>query len=204
MDLLALAMKYASWGWSVFPVAGKRPLASWKRWQTERATPDELRAMFADPRVTGIAIALGSVSGGLAVRDFDTNESYYAWCEANLEASHRLPTVRTARGWHVYCRLEAEAFVDFGDGELRGTSGHYVLAAGSLHPDGGRYRWVGEPTGVLPLVDVGIFGGVIARAQVTRRPARRASRASDLFNVESYRTTRTLGNARFAATLSEL
>ncbi len=67
-----------------------------------------------------------------------------------------LPTVQTARGFHVYGQLDEEAFADLGNGELRADSGHYVLLPPSVHPGGQVYSWVhplprdGAPFRLLP------------------------------------------------------
>jgi hypothetical protein len=82
------------------------------------------------------------VRGGLAVRDFDVAGAYSAWAAANPDDAARLPTVQTARGFHVYGRLEEETFDDLGDSELRADSGHYVLLPPSVHPSGHTYTWV--------------------------------------------------------------
>ena len=64
-----------------------------------------------------------------------------------------LPTVKTARGWHVYfCGLEG--FYDLGNGEYRGDSGHYCLLPPSRHPSGITYEWILPlPDGELPSID---------------------------------------------------
>ena len=63
--------------------------------------PDEttLRKLFARSDITGLGVVLGSVSGGLAVRDFDTVAPYYGWSASNPDDATRLPTVRTAQGF---------------------------------------------------------------------------------------------------------
>ena len=112
--------------------------------------------MFAQRGITGVAVILGAVSGFLAVRDFDCVESYEAWAAAHAALASRLPTVRTARGFHVYFRITEEAFQSFGgaSGELRGDSKHIVVLPPSLHPDGPIYNWVVPlPDGELPVVD---------------------------------------------------
>jgi hypothetical protein len=140
--LLADALHYSASGWSIIPTRGKKPAGPWKRYQKERPGPETVLDLFARPRVTGVAVILGRVSGGLAVRDFDLAEAYHTWARANPDDAATLPTVRTARGFHVYGRLAEEAFADFGDGELRADSGHYALLPPSRHPDGPTYTWV--------------------------------------------------------------
>jgi hypothetical protein len=125
----------------VIPTAAKKARGRWKCYQA--APPDEptLRRLFGRPGVTGLAVLLGSASGGLACRDFDRLLSYQSWAAAHPELAAALPTVATARGRHVYFR-GPEGFADLGDGEYRGTPGHYCLLPPSAHPDGPVYTWL--------------------------------------------------------------
>ena len=116
------ALAYARRGWSIIPVLGKKAAGLWKPFQ-KRAAEATLRKMFAKKGVTGLAVITGKVSGGLAVRDFDDADAYDAWANANPEDAASSPTVRTARGYHVYGTLDAEQVIDFGDGERRADRG---------------------------------------------------------------------------------
>jgi hypothetical protein len=140
--LLCYAMGYASRGWSIIPVKGKHPATRWKPFQQERASAGVLRKLFANEGVTGIAVVTGKVSGGLAVRDFDKADAYLAWAAEYPNDASVLPTVQTARGFHVYGRLNEETFADLGDGEIRADTGHYVILPPSRHPDGSVYAWL--------------------------------------------------------------
>ena len=117
------ALIYRYWGFSVFPVGReKKPLVSWKPYQRRRPHDCVLGTLFGNAKVTGLAVVLGEISQGLAVRDFDTVESYLDWEKAHPELAKRLPTVRTRRGFHVFCRLTKPSFAKWDDGELRGNS----------------------------------------------------------------------------------
>jgi hypothetical protein len=152
-ELLRAAVAYAARGWSIIPVNGKRAgCRRWKPYQMRPAEERTLRGMFAPSKITGLAAITGRVSGGLAVRDFDRAESYIRWAQANPGEASRLPTVQTARGYHVYGRLDSECYATYGDGELRADSGHYVLLPPSLHPDGTVYEWRVPVNGELPLL----------------------------------------------------
>lgn len=151
--LLNAAREYRALGWSVIPVAGKSPLGSWKRYQSAHAGEETLEQMFSAQNVTGLAVILGAISGGLAVRDFDKASSYCAWADSHPTEAESLPTVETARGFHVYGRLDNEQFYNFGDGELRADSRHYVVLPPSIHPDGATYRWLNPlRAGELPIL----------------------------------------------------
>jgi len=100
-----------------------------------------------------VAVILGAASGGLACRDFDDVLAYQSWAAKNPYLARILPTVRTARGYHVYF-LAPQGFKDLGDGEYRATNGHFCLLPPSRHPDGAIYNWiVALPHGALPDVD---------------------------------------------------
>ena len=158
---LDAALEYARRGWSIIPIrhkpgtSGKQPAVSWRTYQTRPPTESELRRWFGDGRLPdGLAVILGEVSAGLVCRDFDTVDGYQRWAAAHPDLARSLPTVETARGRHVYLRSAWRGFIDLGDGELRGDSGHYCLLPPSVHPTGFRYRWaVPWPDGVLAPID---------------------------------------------------
>ncbi len=156
-SLLDAALDYARRGWSILPIrrGTKHPaVRSWKRYQTERATEDELRRWFTWPDVGGLAVSLGAVSGGLIARDFDQLDAYEGWAAAHPDLAATLPTVETARGRHVYICSTWSGFAKLADGELIGTPGHYCLLPPSIHPTGAHYRWaVPWPDGGVPSVD---------------------------------------------------
>lgn len=142
--LLGAALDYAGRGWSIIPIGkGKRPtLRTWKPYQSARADEATIRAWFAKPRVRGVAVVLGAVSGGLACRDFDEAESYQRWEAEHPDEAKALPTARTARGFHVYFRHPGEVppTRKLPDGELRGEGG-YVIVPPSVHDTGAVYAW---------------------------------------------------------------
>jgi hypothetical protein len=151
--LLDAALFYAARGWSIVPVIGKRAAGLWQPFQERRPDEPALRRMFSRPKITGLAVITGLVSGGLAVRDFDDAGAYQAWARTHPEDAGRLPTVRTSRGYHLYARLDAEQYRTLPDGELRADSKHYVVLPPSLHPDGTIYAWtVPLPEGELPVL----------------------------------------------------
>jgi hypothetical protein len=109
--------------------------------------------MFARSGVTGLAVVLGSASGGLACRDWDDAGAYHRWADDHPGLAATLPTVQTPRGFHVYF-AGPEGYHELGDGEYRADAGHYCLLPPSLHPDGMLYRWlIPLPEGALPFLD---------------------------------------------------
>ncbi len=159
---LKAALEYHDRGWSVVPVkpGTKRPACRWLDFQHNRASEEQLRSWF-DPaqgkHFEDIAVVLGDISGRLAVRDFDEAGAYQRWAEDHREYAGALPTVKTARGWHVYIRLPEDSCikgtVNLGDGELR-AGGGIVLLPPSRHPEGAIYEWIVPlPDGDLPELD---------------------------------------------------
>lgn len=156
MTLLDDALAYGRRGWSVIPIGKeKRPvLRSWKQYQQRAANAAELVDLFAPSNVYGLAVVLGSVSGGLFNRDFDEMPPYTSWAARYPVHARGLPTVGTARGRHVYFASQNEIrTIKTGDGELRGEGGYCILPP-SLHPSGCLYEWIVPlPTSHIPFVD---------------------------------------------------
>lgn len=161
-ELRRAALDYHGMGLSVVPVGkDKRPVVKWKAYTRTRPDRDTIEAWFDPARrgrpVTGVAIVLGRVSGDLIVRDFDVAEVYHDWAAKHPDHARTLPTVRTARGFHVYARITNVRTVKFDDGELRGD-GVYVVAPPSLHKSGRTYEWIVPLVPDVALdVDAGVF-----------------------------------------------
>ena len=180
--LLEAALKYVERGWSVFPVTfenGKKKGAfRWKRYQTKAADVQRVRRWFKDGRYPALGVILGPVSGDLACRDFDEKNAYYAWTVDFPDLAKTLPTVETARGFHVYFTAKADKTTHYTDGELRGARSLCVLPP-SPHPDGiHQYRWIVPlPDGPIPKVDPAKFGFVGDSVQQKQTDVSRADRA---------------------------
>jgi hypothetical protein len=161
---LADTLDLADRGFAVIPTTAgsKRAAVSWKPYQERRPTRRELHHLFDRSDVGGLAVVLGKVSGGLACRDFDTNDSYHAWARQHPDLAAELPTVQTFRGRHVYFHTDEECFVPLDDGEFRADSKHYCLCPTSAHPQGGRYEWITPlPSGQLPRIDDPVAAGLL-------------------------------------------
>ena len=172
---LDYALALARLGLSVIPVPrprpgavkgspgdGKVPLISWKQYQSQRPTEDELRAWFATEQNT--AVVTGGVSN-IVVVDADSPEAV-AWVKRNIL---RTPwRVRTARGLHLYYRhpgvpVGNKARIRTRAGALaldvRGEGG-YVIGPGSVHASGAVYTAEGDwsvPSPKLPAFWVGLL-----------------------------------------------
>jgi hypothetical protein len=169
--LLDAALDYHQRGFTILPATGKRPkLQTWKEFQTARPSESVVRDWFTLPDVTGIAVLLGNASGGLHCRDFDSAPAYYRWAGDHADLARILPTSQTGKGNHVFLRWETEAYAKYDDGEYRGTRGHYIIAPPSLHPDGGKYRWLIPPANVIPLIDPSTVGLLLQSPVHTSTP----------------------------------
>jgi hypothetical protein len=96
-----------------------------------------------------IGIDLGA--SDLCVLDFDDPSGIPAWVNAI-----RTYKVKTARGVHVYFRGARPTTGLFVDGTKVGdikSMGGYVLAEGSIHPDGPVYTVI-DDSGIIPLPDI--------------------------------------------------
>lgn len=136
-------------GWNAFPLppGAKKPDALWKRWQTERSTPDDHRRWQASGM--NAAIVTGPLSNAVVV-DCDSPEAV-ALAE-RLEVNGA-PHVVTAKGRHYYFRHPGGSIgnrVGFLPGIDLRADGGFVVAAGSIHPSGVPYRWNKPPQGELP------------------------------------------------------
>jgi hypothetical protein len=179
VSFLEPALAYSRRGWSVIPIGrNKKAAVRWKKYQLEPADEALIRDWYGRKRnLTGVGIIFGDVSGGLLCRDFDTVNAYEAWKTANSDLAAVLPTVRTGRGYHVYCQSNLRRIKKLGDGELKG--GGYCVAPPSIHPSGSTYTWVIPlPVGALPFVDASRFLSISGSATESARSALAAA-ASD-------------------------
>jgi Bifunctional DNA primase/polymerase, N-terminal len=163
--MLQQAIEYHRLGLSVIRIrpGTKKPVGKWKPYQSERASEGELRKWFGNGSQCGIGIVFGTVSGGVVCRDFDEVVAYERWAAEHPQLAAMLPTVKTARGRHVWCRGDVAAIrrssksgggiIVYTDGELR-SDGAYCVVPPTMHPDGVPYEWVIPPTNKIPLVDL--------------------------------------------------
>lgn len=150
------AFRLRALGLSVIPLRprDKKPsLTSWTPFQATPATEDQLRKWFSDDR-RNLGIVTGAVSGVVVV-DADNAEA-----ERWMQAHHPSPmTTRTSKGRHFFFKHPG---VQVHNGaKLRGMAldvrgdGGYVVAPGSIHPNGGLYLEEGVwDTSALPVFDI--------------------------------------------------
>lgn len=154
-------------GFAVVPlkVQSKERLFKGNHFQTWFPCDEHLRKWFCTRQPYGLAIVPGEVSGNLVVIDFDELAIYQIW-SALVPGATDLPCVRSARGVHVYVRLQTLPTnnswcngqfegVPFGQIIVRGA----IAAPPSIHPSGHVYRWIGNPAAVplfSCLADLGV------------------------------------------------
>lgn len=159
------ALRLLSMGMSVIPLKArdKRPaLNSWKPYQERRATVDEVRSWFDGGVDLNIGIVTGAVSQIVAV-DGDSLDAVN-W----LHVTHPSPMrTRTGKGKHFFFRHPGVVIknnVKLGGMALdvRGDGG-YVVAPGSIHPNGAMYEEEGNwaPGATLPMFQPAWLGAKV-------------------------------------------
>jgi hypothetical protein len=182
-EAAALALR-ATYPWSIVPIRNdgqgrKKAACKWEQYQTRRPSSEEIRHLFRRGDLTGLAVILGAVSGGLYGRDFDVMESYHRWATQYPGLARLLPTVATGRGRHVYAYHGGQVrTIDFGDGELRGEN-HYIVLPPSLHPSGRRYAWVVPPRGPCAEVTIAPDVAGLARSWCPKAEEQREQRGTE-------------------------
>lgn len=157
-DLVRAAQWYRANGFRVLPLDGKFPHPDLlpKRWNDQKGketptwlplidrslTDDEIGLWFGKHRAN-IGIATGH--SGYIVVDCDTREEA-VWWYRNRPATSLM--VKTRNGVHFYYRATSEQVGNrqklYGRSiDIRGFGG-YVVAAPSVHPDGGNYERKGS------------------------------------------------------------
>jgi hypothetical protein len=140
MKSLKQAMFYRNLGFSVIPVLhkSKKPLVSWKKYQTELPSVEDIKKWFTENPDTNIAVITGRVSG-IIVIDVDKAESIPDWLK-----QINTWTVKTSRGYHFYFKINKDEYipsVKFESIDLKAEGG-YVLLPESVHPDRVIYKWI--------------------------------------------------------------
>jgi hypothetical protein len=125
-------------GFHVFPLTpkDKHPLAGSAGFKDSKNPNDPLvLTPWNEDPTRNIGIDLGA--SDLCVLDFDKPESIPAWL--NETKTYK---VKSAKGVHIYFRGARKTTKLYVDGQVVGdvkSTGGYVLAAGSIHPDGPVY-----------------------------------------------------------------
>jgi DNA-binding transcriptional ArsR family regulator len=132
-------------GFNLIPVrvGEKIPAIQWARFQTERASSEEIERWQREGHNAGIVTG---VISGIVVLDCDTPEAIERAKYLGIPAG--TISVKTAKGCHYYFRHPGFAVSNranlFPGMDIRGDGG-FVVAPGSLHPSGSIYRWADDP-----------------------------------------------------------
>jgi DNA-binding transcriptional ArsR family regulator len=147
-------------GANVIPLspASKEPAGRWAHWATHPQDWPDVERLFANADPEANIAALGGIHsqavtdgwGYLALLDCDSGESLdmmRALVRAQLGAD---PLVSlSARGGHIWLRTpQPVRSARWPGGELRGYRA-YVVAPGSIHPSGTRYKWANDGAEIL-------------------------------------------------------
>jgi hypothetical protein len=153
--LCKTALKLSRQGFSVIPLMPKekKPKGEWKKWQKSKRTEQEIIEHWSEYPDDNIGIITGQISN-LVVYDCDSEGTENVLCNF-LGGKPDTYIVRTGRGAHYYFRYPQDissmpnkaGIVSKLD--VRGDGG-YVVAEGSIHPNG--HRYLAEK----PLQEVGI------------------------------------------------
>lgn len=147
MRLHSAARAYADRGWSVFPCKpGEKVPATVHGCKDATTDLAQVDRWWTDMPDANIGLATGQPSG-LWVLDIDGDEGF----ESLLDLGHGVPPTLAQHtpsgGWHLLFSdpggLGNTASKLGPKIDSRGDGG-YIVAAPSLHPNGGRYRWGGK------------------------------------------------------------
>jgi len=141
MNTLKEALSYAKQGFSVIPIGkDKQPLVAWKKYQTEKASEEQIRKWFENSPGKNIGIVTGAISGIVVVD-----------VEAGGDVKDLPPTVIAKTGgdgWHYYYKhpgFEVKNSTRIRElTDIRGDGG-YVVAPPSMHKSGKNYEWSVSP-----------------------------------------------------------
>jgi hypothetical protein len=171
--VFAEAQRLVAAGASVISIAAdgtKRPVASWKAFQSRRPTAGESQRWFASTPC-GLAIIGGYVSGGPEAIDFDAVDIFDPWCAMVEELApglpERLPLSQTSSdGRHVLYRCAiVEGNQKLARGlnaqgrpetliETRGAGGYAIIPPSppSCHPPNKPYVMLRGDLAAIPII----------------------------------------------------
>ena len=147
-------------GANVIPLLtrSKEPAGRWAHWATHPQAWDDVERMFTHAGPEANIAALGGIHsqavnddwGYLALLDCDSRDALdmmRALVKATLGADPLISL--SARGGHIWLRTpQPVRSARWPGGELRGYRA-YVVAPGSIHPSGTRYKWANDGAEIL-------------------------------------------------------
>lgn len=146
-ELLSAARYYCQLGYSIIPVGkDKTPLLkSWKKYQTEKPTAEEIEKWFSKSGVS-IGLVTGLISG-IAVVDIDVDELTGKFSPQAEELIKKLPptliSITGGSGRHYFYKLTKP--LKSRNGIMKGVDikaeGGYVIIPPSVHESGREYKY---------------------------------------------------------------
>jgi Bifunctional DNA primase/polymerase, N-terminal len=150
-DLPASALDYAQHGWWVFPLRprGKVPMGG-RGFKDATRDPAEVEDIWKRHPKANIGVRTGQLSG-ISVLDIDP-ESGGGESLEKIETEHgplpgTITQVTGGGGVHLMYRYKPGLGIGaavWGPGLDLRSEGGYIVAAPSIHPNGCRYRWLGD------------------------------------------------------------
>jgi len=154
IDMMRIALEYASYGWHVFPVGKNKVPLTRSGFKDATVNKSRIRRWWKHNPTANIGIATGKVSN-IVVLDVDAHkEGAEDMLNKLIESKGEIPrdaVVRTGGGGeHLYFTYpdgevvkSATELFGFKGIDVRADGG-YVVAPPSLHQSGKRYVWVTE------------------------------------------------------------
>lgn len=165
--LLRSAIEYVKIGWSVFPLK-ERSKSPATAHGVKDATTDiaQIKRWWKRNPNYNIGIACGSKSNGLLVIDLDIDEdkglngysTLRDWERENGSLPDTIQSITGRGGYQLFYRSDKvyKNSVGLMDGIDVRSSGGYIVAPPSIHPNGNEYRWeywIDDFDGVTPFAD---------------------------------------------------
>ncbi len=151
-NMIDVALSYHSMGFSIFPLwkgTKNKPIVSWKKYMTQRATEDEVRNWWTKYPDANIAIATGNISNLFILdteKDFDLS---------SIDIPTDVITAKTGSGGrHFYFRIPHNSTIlthieiwgsdPKSKADIKGEKG-YVVAPPSFNSDlNSYYEWMSD------------------------------------------------------------
>src|ERR1700690_1230160 len=183
--MLLNALRYLSLGLSVIPLKpnSKDPAILWKEFQKRRATESEVREWFRKWPNANVGIVTGSISS-IVVIDLDGPEGIESAKKLGLSSSCISLTGDGKHLWYKHPGVNVENAVRVAPGmDIRGDGG-YIVAPGSIHESGRRYRWL-SPLTALNVTNLPVFPAAIFAENVSQTKRSKDPEAEPNFEYES-------------------
>lgn len=148
LDLCELAQAYAKAGLYVFPLAPreKRPMAGSRGFKDATVNPEQIAAWWEQYPDMNIGIATGTVSGILVV-DVDAHKGGMETL-ATLGLVPTLTAITGNGGRHIIYAIPPGVNIKSACERWPGVDikceGGYIVAPGSVHPNGNQYVWADD------------------------------------------------------------